>query len=325
MSGASLGAGNNGQVVPSQNQRVPKLVWRILISAGVAGGTFLLTSLLGVEDGNIWQLTASIAIGSAALIVQYLVAFGERFEKVDRRFAEILAATELFSQVDGSVLRSEEVTRLVLGYTKVREQGGDIAQAFAEKELGRLAKMMEGLGSGSADCPGENHEWLIDITDCVKMTLDATSTSVDREFWYSGPAERYLAAQEKAIKRRGVEIRRLFVVKEPHEVTESLRELCEEHKRRGIDARIAVRSLMAANPKVNDFIIFDSELCYETSPDLQSNPDVTWLRREEEHVEDRINQFSELWAAATEPDPEPQRDPEPQPGAAPTAPTVASG
>lgn len=300
-SGASLGPDQRG---------VPKLFWRILVTAGAAGGTFLLTSVLDETNGNIWQWTASIVIGSATLIVQYLVDFGERFEKVDRRFAEIISATELFSKVDGSVLRSEEVTRLVLGYTKLREQGGDIVQAFGEKELARLAKLMEGLSSGSADCPGENHEWLIDITDCVKMTLDATSTSVDRDFWYSGPAERYLAAQEKAIRRRGVEIRRLFVVKEPHEVTASLRELCDEHKRRGIDTRVLVRSSMASNPKVNDFIIFDSELCYETSPDLQSNPDGTWLRREEEHVEDRINQFNELWAAAMQP--EPEREPVPR-------------
>jgi hypothetical protein len=299
---------------------------RIIVTASAAGGTFLLTSILSEDDANIWQWTASIVIGSAALIVQYLVDFGERFERVDRRFAEILAATELFSQVDGSVLRSEEVTRLVLGYTKVREEGGDIVQSFAEKELARLAKLMEGLGSGSADCPGENHEWLIDITDCVKMTVDATSTSVDRDFWYSGPAERYLAAQEKAIKRRGVEIRRLFVVKEPHDVTDSLRELCAEHRRRGIDARIAVRSLLASNPRVNDFIIFDGELSYETSPDLQSNPDGTWLRTDPEHVEDRVNQFSELWTE-TEPNPEPEPAPDParRAGTAPTTPTGAPG
>ncbi|MGC9538412.1 DUF6879 family protein [Streptomyces sp. UG1] len=279
--------------------------------AGLAGAaTFVLSGLLNQEDDNLWEWTMSIVLGCAVLIVQYLVDFGERFEKVDRRFAEIIAATELFSQVDGSVLRSDEVTRLVLGYTKVGEKGGDIVQAFAEKELGRLAKTMEGLGSGSADCPGENHEWLIDITDCVKMTLDATSTSVDREFWTSGPAERYLAAQEKAIRRRGVEIRRLFVVADPQEVTPELRALCESHRRRGIEARIAVRSLMESNPTVNDFIIFDGELCYETKPDLQANPDGTWLRAEPEHVEDRVSQFTELWA-------ESGRQPEPVPTVTP--------
>ncbi|QOV38451.1 hypothetical protein IM697_08770 [Streptomyces ferrugineus] len=300
MSGASLGAGNHGAAVPQvQNSRSAKVFLRVLV-AGLAGAaTFVLSGLLNQEDDNLWEWTMSIVLGCAVLIVQYLVAFGERFEKVDRRFNEILAATTLFSQVDGSVLRSDEVTRLVLGYTKVRESGGDIAQAFAEKELGRLAKMMEGLGSGSADCPGENHEWLIDITDCVKMTLDATSTSVDREFWTSGPAERYLAAQEKAIKRRGVEIRRLFVVRDANEVTPELEALCESHRRRGIEARIAVRS-PESNPKVNDFIIFDGELCYETQPDLESNPDGTLLRAEPEHVEDRVTQFTELWAETSE-------------------------
>jgi hypothetical protein len=277
---------------------MPKLFWRILITAGAAIGTFLLTSILSEDDGDIWQWVASIVIGSATLIVQYLIDFGERFEKVDRRFAEIIAATELFSQVDGSVLRSDEVTRLVLGYTKVREQGGDIVQAFAEKELGRLAKMMEGLGSGRADCPGENHEWLIDITDCVKMTLDATSTSVDREFWTSGPADRYLTAQEKAIKRRGVEIRRLFVVRDPDEVTPELRGLCEDQRRRGIDVRIVVRSLMESNSRVSDFIVFDGELCYETKPDQESNPDGTLLSAELDHIEDHVNQFNDLWVEA---------------------------
>lgn len=277
---------------------MPKMFWRIVITAGAAGGAFLLTSILDQDDGNIWQWVASIVIGSAALIVQFLIDFGERFEKVDTRFNEILAATTLFSQVDGSVLRSDEVTRLVLGYTKVREQGGDIVQAFAEKELGRLAKMMEGLGSGSADCPGENHEWLIDITDCVKMTLDATSTSVDREFWSSGPADRYLAAQEKAIKRRGVEIRRLFIVRTEDEATPELRALCDNQRRRGIDARIAVRSLMESNPRVSDFIVFDGELCHEIKPDQENNPDSTLLTAEPDHVDDHVTLFAELWAEA---------------------------
>ncbi len=299
MSGASLGTGNNGRVAPRvQNAGRSKVLLRVLVAGVVGAVTFLLSGLLNQQDDNLWEWTMSIVLGCAVLIVQYLVDFGERFEKVDQGFAEILAATELFSQVDGSVLRSEEVTRLVLGYTKVREQGGDIMQAFAEKELGRLAKMMEGLGSGSADCPGENHEWLIDITDCVKMTLDATSTSVDREFWNSGPAERYLAAQEKAIKRRGVEIRRLFIVRDPDEVTPELRALCDSHRRRGIDARIAVRSLMESSPRVSDFIVFDGELCHETKPDQENNPDSTLLNAEPDHIEDHITQFTELWAEA---------------------------
>ncbi len=230
---------------------------------------------------------------------------------VDESFAKINAATELYSKVDGSVLRSDEVTRLVLGYTKVGEQGADIVKAFAEEELGRLALLMESLGNGTADCPGENHEWLIDLTKCVKRTLYATSTSVDRDFWSSEPARRYLAAQETAIKSRRVEIRRVFLVDEESEVTGSLRQLCERHRKFGIDARIAVRALLeptAQMNSLNDFIIFDGELSYETEPDIRVMPAKTTLKMTHEHVEERINRFNVLWEAT-----EPDRAPEPSP------------
>ncbi|KOG10596.1 DUF6879 family protein [Streptomyces viridochromogenes] len=291
-------AGEVQGTAPFRGRHRSTALRKALVTAFVATGAFFLTLALTEDATRTWPWTASLVSGGVALIVQYLRDFEQRFETVDRRLAEICAAAELFSRVDGSVLRSEEVTRLFLGYTKVREQGGDIVQAFAERELRRLARTLEGLGGGSMDASGENHEWLIDLTDCVKMTLDATSTSVDREFWSSGPGQRYLTAQEKAVKRRGVAIRRLFVVREPDEVTPELTALCEDHRRHGIEARIAVRSLMESHTRVDDFIVFDGELCFETMPDLQSAPDGTRLRAEPEHVDDRVSQFTELWAAA---------------------------
>ncbi|RPF33340.1 hypothetical protein EDD92_3252 [Streptomyces sp. TLI_185] len=329
MSGASLGSGDNGARV--QRQGIPKLFWKILITASAAGGAFLLTILLNGDNNDIWQWVASIVLGSATLIVQYLVDFGERLEvveesqrrhiddmkqslanhhaemrtAVDQSFAKINEATELFSKVDGSVLRSEEVTRLVKAYTQVGDEAPGIVKSFAEEELKRLAELMEDLISGRADSSFENHEWLIDLALCVKKTLYATSTTVDRDFWASEPAKRYLSAQEKAIKTRGVEVRRLFLVDEPEEVTEALEQLCARQRRYGIDARIGVQSQLDPGGTVMDFIIFDGELSYETRPDNHVRPDMTMLRMKHEHVEDRVNLFNELWAA-TEPDHEPE-------------------
>ncbi|MFR9799590.1 hypothetical protein ACL02U_27405 [Streptomyces sp. MS06] len=338
MSGATTSTGESGSgALTARDQRMSKLFRRTLVTALVAGGTFLLTIALNVQDGDIWQWTVSIALGSAALIVQYLVDFGDRLEAVeeshrrhvdemkarlteqheeirftvDESFAKINAATELFSKVDGSVLRSDEVTHLVLGYTQVGDRGSAIVKTFAEEELGRLARLMENLSNGGADCAGENHEWLIDLTRCVKKTLYATSTSVDRDFWSSEPARRYLAAQEKAIKTRGVEIRRLFLVDRREEVTESLRDLCARQRTFGIDARIAVHAELTPTAQMtplNDFIIFDGELCYETEPDIRVMPAKTTLRMTREHVEERVNRFTVLWEA-TEPQPEPAADP----------------
>ncbi|WP_234468033.1 hypothetical protein [Streptomyces sp. MBT62] len=339
MNGATTTGAGGLRSVPQQgqDQRRSKLFLKTLFAILAGGAAFFVTNVLNEDNGALWQWTMSIVLGSATLIVQLLVDFGERLEAVqesqkrrirdmrdslsahhvemraavDESFAKINAATELYSKVDGSVLRSDEVTRLVLGYTKVGEQGADIVKAFAEEELGRLALLMENLGNRTADCPGENHEWLIDLTRCVKRTLYATSTSVDRDFWSSEPARRYLAAQETAIKSRRVQIRRVFLVDEESEVTRDLRELCERHRKFGIDARIAVRTLLeptAQMNSLNDFIIFDGELSYETEPDIHVMPAKTTLKMTREHVEERVNRFDVLWEA-TEPTPDGAPDP----------------
>jgi hypothetical protein len=303
----------------------------------VAGGTFILTTVLIKDPGDLWQWTVTITVGTATLIVQYLVDFGDRLESiegeqqrriremrdslarhheqmrsaVDESFAKINDATELFSQVDRSVLRSDGVTRLARKYTQVGQHGSEIVKTFAQEEIGRLASLMESLSNGSADCPGENHDWLIDLTTCAKKTVYATSTSVDRDFWFSEPANRYLKAQEEAIKQRGVVVRRLFLVSKPQDRTPSLERLCERHREFGIDARIAVRSELPPRAQVtplNDFIIFDGELSYETEPDVEIVPAKTTLKMTREHVTERINRFNVLWEATapTGPDPDPE-------------------
>jgi len=303
-----------------------RLFRKTLITAVVAAGAFLLTNAWAPDASELWQWAMSITLGSATLIVQYLVDFGERLEAVeeyqerrlremkdrltahhtemrealDESFAKINDATELFSQVDRSVLRSDGVTRLARKYTQVGEHGSDIVKTFAQEEIGRLALLMESLSNGSAECPGENHEWLIDLTTCAKKTVYATSTDVDRDFWDSEPAKRYLAAQGEAIKKRGVKVRRLFLVDEEDDVTEALRTLCARQRTFGIDARIAVQSRLEPRLQVttlNDFIIFDGELCYETEPDVRVVPAKTTLKMTPEHVRERVNRFNVLWDA----------------------------
>ncbi|MGI5140206.1 MULTISPECIES: DUF6879 family protein [unclassified Streptomyces] len=335
MSGASTG---DVRAVPQrEEQRIPKLLRKTLLTVAVAAATYVLTNVLDQDKNQVWQLTVSVVLGGSALIIQYLMEFEQRLESmeesqkrriremrdsltshheqmrraVDESFAKINDATELFSQVDRSVLRSDGVTRLARKYTQVGEHGSELVKTFAQEEIGRLASLMESLSNGSADCPGENHDWLIDLTTCAKKTVYATSTSVDRDFWFSEPANRYLKAQERAISQRGVVVRRLFLVSKPEDRTPSLERLCERHREFGIDARIAVRSLLPPPAQVtplNDFIVFDGELSYETEPDVEVMPAKTTLKMTREHVSERINRFNVLWEATepTGPDPEPE-------------------
>ncbi|MGW3669078.1 hypothetical protein [Streptomyces sp. NPDC005141] len=324
-----------GEVRPAsqrEERRISTLLRKTLLTVLVASSTWALTNVLFQDKNQVWQLTVSVVLGGAALIIQYLVDVGKRLEAmeegqtrriremrdslsfhhleiraaVDENFARINDATELFSQVDRAVPRSDGMIRLARRYTQVGHQGSEIVKTFAQEEIGRLASLMESLSNGSVDCPGENHDWLIDLTTCVKRTLYATSTSLDWDFWCSEPANRLLAAQGQAIKR-GAEVRRLFLVDEESEITESLQSLCAKQRMFGIDARIAVRSQLEPSARVaplNDFAIFDGELCYETEPELRFVPSQTTLNTVREHVQERINRFNTLWHA-TEPESKP--------------------
>ncbi|MFJ8360078.1 DUF6879 family protein [Streptomyces sp. NPDC093984] len=314
-----------------EGQRSPNLLRKTLVTAVVAGATYFLTNVLNQDKNGVWQLTVSVVLGGAALIIQYLVDFEQRLNsmeqgldkyhlemrrEVEGAFVRISEATELFSEVDRSVLRSDGVARLARAYTHVGRQESQLVKDFAQDRIAQLASTMESLSRGSTDCPGEEHDWLIALTACCARTLEATSTPVDRDFWTSEPANRYLKAQEEAVKR-GVRVRRLFLVKNPLERTEELEDLCRSQRDLGIDARIAVRSELPQRARLtltNDFIVFDGQLCYEIEPDVDVVPAKTLLKMTPEHVQERMKRFNVLWEA-TEP-----TGPDPLP-----APTAASG
>jgi len=306
------------QAAAGRQERNSKLLRKTLITALVSASTYVLTNVLNRNADEVWKLTVTVVIGGAALIVQYLVDFEERLGSmeqslsahhaelrtaVEKSFAGINEATELFSQVDRSVLRSDGVTRLARAYTQLGHQESKLVKTFSQEEIGRLALQMESLSTGSVTCPGEATDWMIDLTTCVERSIDATSTDVDRQFWYSEAASRYLKEQEDAILHRRVKVRRLFLVRTQEEVTEELERLCQSHRDLGINTRIAVRESLPPSARLrmtNDFIIFDDELCFETTPDMDQKPVATTLKTAREHLEERVNRFNVIWDA-TEP------------------------
>ncbi|MFF4254852.1 hypothetical protein ACFY1L_26955 [Streptomyces sp. NPDC001663] len=64
---------------------IPRFFLRILTTALAAGGAFLVTQLFNQDSTDNMALIASVTIGSSALIVQYLVDFGEKQEALARR------------------------------------------------------------------------------------------------------------------------------------------------------------------------------------------------------------------------------------------------
>ncbi|MFI1047474.1 DUF6879 family protein [Streptomyces griseoruber] len=278
---------------------------KLLVTVVVGGVVYLLTNVISSDDDGPWQLVLSVLCGGIVLIVQFLVSFVNQMHavkgSVDQRFADIGKATKLFNEVEK--LRDDGVPRLAENATKVVSSGPRILHDFANEEINRLAGVMEDLTSLSAETPGENHDWLMTLTRCTRLSIDAISTTVvDDGFWSTEPANRYLTAQHEAIIERGITVRRLFIVKERGERA-ALAPICEEQRDLRIQVRVvALDQLQAHHRRGNmiDFIVFDQALSYEIHPDQLGLNSRTAVNARRELVQPLVRRFEQLWEAAEE-------------------------
>ncbi|WP_327314944.1 DUF6879 family protein [Streptomyces sp. NBC_01235] len=276
---------------------------KLLVSIMVGAAVYVLAhAILPFDDGP-WQLVLSVLCGGIVLIVQFLASFvsqlGELKESVAKQFADMGEATKLFNEVEK--LRGDGVPRLVENATEVVSMGPEILHAFAHAEIDRLAAQMDDFTNLTAECPGENHDWLMTLTKCTRASIDAISTTVvDDGFWSTEPAGRYLAAQREAIIERGITVRRLFIVKRPEEI-DALVPICTEQRDMGIDVRVV--ALDALSPcfrrgRMIDFIVFDRALSYEIHADQLSVNTSTTVNVHANEVQPLIRRFNLLWDAA---------------------------
>ncbi|KUN40878.1 DUF6879 family protein [Streptomyces olivochromogenes] len=278
----------------------------------VGGGGYLLTSL--TEQPEVWKLTVSILVGGAALIVPLMTGFASRLASVEETLAthdsemkELVAdglarvneVTELFELVDRSALPRDEVTRLVRSATTAGTAAPAIVQDFVRVEVMRLTALMENLGLEVVDREGADHDWIMALTGCAALTIDATSTWADRDLWGSELGARFLCAQRDAIER-GVRIRRLFIIEEPEHDTLELSRLCEDQQSIGIEVRVLALSGLSPIARItgiDDFIVFDEALSYEIGSDLRGVAARTVIDLRSHRVAHRVQQFRTLWEA----------------------------
>jgi len=286
------------------------------------------------------QIATAGVFGGFVLLVQFLVDFENRLEKVERQlvksseemrhtvqrgFSNVNTATRLYAEAESAGLQTVTVTKLLQQAAKISPQAPALVSTFAQSEIERASIFLRGLVDREVNYKGEDQELLLGLTRCVKHTIDATSLpEVDASdhrfgnFWLSRLGRRYLDLQADAIKR-GVQIRRVFLV-DPGAVlgNPDLQEICHMQAEVGIDVRLlypaAVPPLIKGN--LFDFILFDNVLSYEVSTAHveQDEPPMirdTWLRLDPALINDRINWYRDIWASAV---PLPDAIPEYVPG-----------
>ncbi len=308
---------------------IPPVVLKILITLVVGTVTYVITNLIDQSDEELWQLALAVVIGGATLIVQYMVDFEGRLnsvetsqqadlrahhrqmtELVDQGFRRVGAVTSLFSRLTDSRMPEEEVLRLVRSAARVGSQGQGFMQRFAQAEITRLAKTMTELASGTADWEGENNDTLIALTKCARQSIDTTSTFVDLAFWETATAQHYLGVQRDVIREHGVKVRRLFIVQHFGNpvVNDKLKDILRDQRSNDIQAGVVALSELPPHIRrvgpTPEFVIFDGELRFEMTTDVEQLYPNAKLDDREEILTRRMERFELLWDARVEEPPE---------------------
>ncbi|MGV9272238.1 hypothetical protein [Streptomyces griseosporeus] len=295
--------------------RIPPVVLKILVTVSVGTLTYVLTNLIDQSQEQLWQLALAVVIGGAVLIVQYMVDFEQRLgtvevgqqrsgrhmaQLVDRGFSRVSEVTELFTALDAAGMPSHEVARLARSAAQVGAHGDGFLEKFVQAEITRLARMVTELTSQSADWPGENNDLLIELTRSARKSIHATSSFVETAFWDTATAAYYLEVQREAIQEHGVEIKRLFMVKDREGLNDKLRHILELQQDAGIEVGVVV--LPELPPRISagatlDVVIFDEELYYEITHDVQGRNPSARLDAHGAQVARRMSRFGRLWDA----------------------------
>lgn len=331
-------SGNTGRRVS------PGALTRMLtkISVSVAFGLVAFLLSLGL-DSNIRNkvlvgIGASIFISGIAFVVQFLVEVEERLDAVEEalertltryddhqdalretiraEFIKINIATELFARMESSGVEHHVVTQLARNSAGIDSDSPPLIVDFAQHEIGRLAGYLKGLAEGgNVTYEGEDRDWMLGLTKVARETIDATSLTtvdaggsgyVDGGLWSSELGHVYLAAQRDAI-RRGVKIRRIFIIDRPSLQNDpNLVSILRQHGAAGVKVRLLRPHDQDGQWRDIDFILIDGVLSYQSTPASRVNETsrpiivTTTLVTDRDRVRDRIGRFNELWDSAEE-------------------------
>jgi len=315
---------------------VHSVVRKTIITTSIGALAFPLTNLLFSSPAA--QLTMSAGVGGVVLIIQFLIDFEKRLERVETRqvehsadvreaveegFSKVSNVTRLLRDLEAGGWQTDSVLRLLEKAVEIGPNPQPLLSAFIYAEMGRISRFLHEIADQEATYDGEDRDWLLSLTSSATISIDAISLptvdaggeNFDGGFWWSDLGHRYLALQREAVQR-GVPVRRIFVLERTAPVNDpGLLLIFQAQTEAGIEVRVLHPDLMppTMTRRLYDFILFDDVLSYEVTPatrvDESANPLIlnTRLVLDPSRVDDRKERFRQLWTAAN-PYPVPRED-----------------
>lgn len=306
---------------------------KVLLSVLIGAAALAVTTFTDPADQSaMWGITLSVFFAGVAMVVQFLMGFEGRLaqletanarhsgrveEVVAQGFTKINEGTALLGRIESAAVSGEAIIGVVDRATRLGPEMPPLIRRFAEVEMSRLSATLRGLGDGGTMLyDGEDRDWLLGLTRAAESRVDATSlTTVDASgggftdggFWASDLGQRYLEAQQDAVRRK-VAIRRVFIILNSADAPVGLDAVCRLQRDCGIDVRVLRED--AIPPRLRDsmfdFIVFDGVVSYEvtaaTRLELATQPVILDTRMElrADRVKARGQRFEALWQAAHE-------------------------
>lgn len=300
---------------PSPSITAGAVIKRIAAAAVAGAFAFFITNYVAGQSVA-QSLTLSVLIGGVIMLTELLIDFDGRVEGIERwmRATDLAIESSKWQQALGdSALDREAFTRFREAVVNFGQDCPPLIRRFTEIVVKGDTDLIDRLsrGEGEVTCDGEDHNWILQLTNATMKTLDATSTTtVDGKgenfsggFWTSEHGRRYLKAQVEA-KARGVTIRRLFIMQgEPDFNDEDFRSITQEQRGAGIEVRaLRYNQIPAILDSPTDFILFDEEVAYEVVPasNRQLGFFMTRLRTRTDYTRECKERFEILWQLAEE-------------------------
>jgi hypothetical protein len=302
------------------------LLRKIVITTLVGALSFPLTNVFFSSTSA--QLAMSAGAGAVILIVQFLIDVDHRLgtledkqvestrvtgELVARGFRNINEATRLFGDVESLGLKTDAITQMINKAAQIDLEESPLVSRFVLLEMDNMANFLNGIANEHLSYPGEDRNWLLSLTESAQESIDAVSLpAVDAGgevyhggFWDSDLGRRYLRLQHAAV-RRGLRVRRVFVIERPELATDpDVLRTCREQAALGIEIRLLLSSAGTPKPMTSyDFILFDDQVSYEVTPGTPTEDGAvpmilqTQLVLSEKGVADRRATYAHLWESA---------------------------
>lgn len=301
------------------------IVAALTISIVISGVALVVDYLIEVEatlksieaesQRSISEVAAGLVTENERVVRQVEEAHAKLFEYIENHLSLLMSIPELFNLQRKRPSTAQSMVKVVRDAYTYERQASPLATKFLEKKTTDFANLLRGLRAGYAAYKGEDFDWMMTLTHACERTIDATSSTATDSggrqhyaggFWDSNQGLLYMEAQKQAVEDRRVRVRRLFILEyAEHSADPFFTQLCERQQRAGFDIRYLTRDMCRPEllNQLDDFVIFDNELSYETVPTPTPGEDRPTISRTEvavdrDHVGRRVRQFASLWDSA---------------------------